>query len=164
MNTEIKRELDDEILDELKRLGDIDVGTEEYKTTAEGLVKLMDRAIEIDKLEAERVEKEKARNLEQEMKNKQLTEQIKARESDTEIKRKQLEEQKLSRESDTFYKNTQLADERKSRFVSNCITVGGIILNVGLTIWGTRKTLKFEETGSITTTAGRNFMSKLFKR
>lgn len=164
MNTEIKKALDQEILDEFDRLGGIEVGTDQYKTTTDGLTKLVDRAIEIDKLEAERVEKEKARNLEHELKNKQLTEQIKAREIETEIKNKQLDEQRHGREDDNFHRNAQRAEERKGRIVSNCITIGGLLLNIGLTVWGTKKTLKFEETGTITTAAGRNFINKLFKR
>ena len=146
MNTEFKEALDKELLDEIDRLGGIDVGTDPYKTTVDGLTKLMDRAIEIEKLESEREAKEKEREFE------------------SEFKLKQLEEQQKSRESDEAHKRAQLVDERKGRFITNCITVGGLILNIGLTVWGTKKSLKFEETGTITTAAGRNFINKLFKR
>ena len=42
--------LHEEIQDEFKNLKEMELGTEEYKTTVDGLAKLVDRAIEIDKL------------------------------------------------------------------------------------------------------------------
>jgi hypothetical protein len=164
MNTEIKKVLDAEILDEIDRLGGFEVGSDEYKTCTDGLVKLMDRAIEMDKLEAEREEKAKARNQDAELKNKQLMEQIKAREIDTEIRNKQLDEQKRSREDDNFHKNSQLAEERRSRLINTILTAGLGAVNILVLIWGTKTSLKFEETGTITTHAGRNFISKLFRK
>ena len=55
----------------------------------------------------------------------------------------------------------QMIEERKSRLVKNCIDVGSIVLPLIVTIWGTKATFKFEETGSITTSVGRKFIDKI---
>lgn len=69
-----------------------------------------------------------------------------------------------SRAIDLDLKLQQMEEERKKRIIQNIIDVGGIVTTVGLTVWGTLKSLKFEETGTVTTTAGRNFFSKLFRK
>ena len=53
----MKTLLNEEIENEFKLLGKMQPGTEEYKTTVDGLVKLVDRAIEIDKVNNESREK-----------------------------------------------------------------------------------------------------------
>jgi len=69
-----------------------------------------------------------------------------------------------NREIDLDLKLRQMEEERKKRIIQNFIDVGGIVTTLGLTVWGTLKTLKFEETGTVTTTAGRNFINKLFRK
>ncbi len=114
---DIKTLLDKEIQDEFKTLKDLDVGTEEYKVTVDGLAKLMEKRAEIQKLEAERAEKAQ-----------------------------------------------QAEVEKNTRIVGYIMTGAGILLPVAVTIWGTLTTLKYEETGTITTTAGRNFFNRLFAK
>ena len=124
--------LRDEIRLEFDGLRDIEMGTDEYKNTVDGLTKLMDRAIEMDKLEAER--EEKCRKLDIEDKN---------------------------REFDNNIKIVQIESEDRDRLIKNVIsgvTVGSGII---LTVWGTLKTLKFEETGVVTTSAGRKFINNV---
>ena len=125
---EIEKLLHDEIVDELGGLNTLELGSDKYKVTTEGLVKLMDRAIEMDKLSTELDERQKNRNEDLELKYRQI---------DAEI---------------------------RDRKIKNVITV--VISGVGtiVTIWGTLKTLKFEEVGTVTTMAGRNFINNLFKR
>lgn len=67
-----------------------------------------------------------------------------------------------TREKDHEIKERQLEDDRKDRLVKNWLTGISIGGGFGLTIWGTLKSLKFEETGSLTTSAGREFIKKLF--
>lgn len=110
---EVRALLNEEIQSEFEGLKEIEIGTETYRTTVDGIAKLMDREIEMRKFD---VEKEKTE------------------------------------------------DERKDRFVKNIIAVAGIAVPTVVTIWGTFKSLKFEETGSITTIAGRNFFNKVFKK
>lgn len=125
---EIEKLLHDEIVDELGGLNTLELGSDKYKVTTEGIVKLMDRAIEMDKLSKELYERQKNRNEDLELKYRQI---------DAEI---------------------------RDRKIKNVITV--VISGVGtiVTIWGTLKTLKFEEVGTVTTMAGRNFINNLFKR
>lgn len=54
----IKETLYKEIEDELQALNEIEVGTDEYKSSVDGVTKLLDRAIEIEKHEAEMKERE----------------------------------------------------------------------------------------------------------
>lgn len=76
--------------------------------------------------------------------NNELNEKIEARETEQEIERERMEH------------------ERKDRFVKNCLTGFSIASGVVLTVWGTFKTFKFEETGTITSTMGRKFINSLF--
>ena len=125
---EIEKLLHDEIVDELGGLNTLELGSDKYKVTTEGIVKLMDRAIEMDKLN------------------------------------KELDERQTNRNEDLELKYRQIDAEIRDRKVKNVITV--VISGVGtvVTIWGTLKTLKFEEVGTVTTMAGRNFINNLFKR
>lgn len=57
----IERLLRKEIVDELEMLGKIQIGSEDYKSAVDGLTKLMDRAIEMEKFDREMDEKIKSR-------------------------------------------------------------------------------------------------------
>ena len=48
--------------------------------------------------------------------------------------------------------------------VGYTINVAGIVLPLLVTIWGTKVSLKFEETGSFTTIMGRGFINKLLPK
>ena len=120
--------LHEEIQSEFEELKKIEVGSDKYKTAVDGLTKLMDRAIEIDKLKVGAEERLDTRNI------------------DAELRQEQLE-----------------ADV-KDRKVRNAISLAGIVIPTAVTIWGTLKSLKFEESGTVTTNAGRNFMNRIFKK
>lgn len=49
----LKTLLDEEIADEFSGLREIELGTDKYRSTVDGLTKLCDRAIEIEKFKAE---------------------------------------------------------------------------------------------------------------
>lgn len=68
----IKTLLNEEIQDELSRLGKAELGTEPYKITVDGVTKLMDRAIELEKIEAERDDKAEALEREERLKLQQM--------------------------------------------------------------------------------------------
>lgn len=120
--------LHEEIQDEFEELGKMEVGTEKYKTAVDGLTKLCDRAIELEKLKTE-----------------------------TELKQDQ-------QNVDAELRAEQLKDERKDRVVKNSLTAAGIVIPTAVTIWGTLKSIKFEETGTITTIMGRGFIQKLLPK
>lgn len=123
--------LKQEIEDEFDGLGHIELGSNEYKTTVDGLTKLVDRAIELEKL-----------NIEDE---------------------KRLEAQK-DKEFENELKIKQMESERKDQKAKNYIAVAGIVVPVVVTVWGTLKSFKFEETGTVTTIMGRGFINKLLPK
>ena len=69
-----------------------------------------------------------------------------------------------SREIEANLKLAQIEEDRKDRRVKNGIAIGGIVLPLAVTIWGTFKTFRFEETGTITTMMGRGFINKLIPK
>lgn len=52
----------------------------------------------------------------------------------------------------------------KDQLFKNLISIGSILIPVFVTVWGTYKTLKFEETGTVTTIMGRGFINKLIPK
>ena len=69
-----------------------------------------------------------------------------------------------SREIEASLKRAQMEEDRKDRRVKNGIALGGIVLPLAVTIWGTFKTLKFEEEGTVTTIMGRGVINKLIPK
>lgn len=124
----IETQLHDEIKYEIEELRQMKIGSEEHRAAVDVLTKLMDRSIDLYRIETENTEKEKAR------------------------------------ESEELLKKKQLADEKKDRMVKNIISVGGIVLPILVTIWGTKVSLKFEEEGTFTTIMGRGFVNKLLPK
>lgn len=124
----VKTLIMEEIQDEIKELNKMEVGSDTYKTTVDGVTKLADRFIEIEKLEIDR-------------------------------------EFKASNQSiDEGLKLAEMENEKKDRLIKNCLTGLSIITGVGLTVWGTVKSLKFEEEGTVTTIVGRGFINKLLPK
>lgn len=69
----------DEIETEFDKLSQLEPGTEQHKAAADTLAKLMDRAIELDKIESDCKDKEAARESEQLLKEQQLKDEKKDR-------------------------------------------------------------------------------------
>lgn len=124
----LKEMLHEEIESQFGGLEGIEIGSEEYRNAVEGLSKLMDREIEISKLQAEREDKLESRAIE------------------------------------TRLKNRQLMDNKTDNMIRNGLTAAGLVVTAGLTVWGTLKTFKFEETGTITSSIGRGFIQRLIPR
>lgn len=120
--------LHDEIESELKNLGTMDCGSEDYKVAAEGLTKLLDRAIEMEKLDISQKEAEANR--------------------DNEIEKLML----------------QIEEDKKNRRSNVGLNLLTVAAGVGTAILGTFVTLKFEETGSVSTIAGKEWTRKLFNK
>lgn len=119
---DINEMLYDEIQDEFAFLKGVEVGTEEYEKAVSGVSKLVDRAIEYERVKNEREKVEKEHSA-----------KIKA-----------------------------MDDERIDRWIKNGISAAGIVAGVGVTVWGTLKTFKFEETGSVSSIIGRGYINRLF--
>lgn len=122
---ELRKALHTEIQDEFTALKDESIGTDEYKTTADSLVKLIDRAIEIEKIV-----------------------------TDYELKN-------VAREVETDLKLRQMDADKNDRIVKYGLTIGEVAAYIALVVWGTKGTFKFEETGSFTSDAGREFIRKV---
>lgn len=75
----IEKVLREEILNELEELGKCQLGNDEYKTRVDGATKLIDRAIDIEKLNIEQENKEKDRELEKSLRLQQMEEERKDR-------------------------------------------------------------------------------------
>ena len=75
----IETRLHEEIAKELEQLGKMQLGTEEYKGTVDGVSKLMDRAIEIERLDIDTQDKADARHTEEDLKLKQMKDENKDR-------------------------------------------------------------------------------------
>lgn len=71
--------LQDEIANELEELRKMDLGSDEYRGAVDGVAKLMDRAIELERMDAELQEKIEARQEENDFKLKQLGDENKDR-------------------------------------------------------------------------------------
>lgn len=124
----IRELLDEEIQVEFEKLSKLEIGSESYKATVDGLSKLVDRAVEIDKTEMENATKIEAQNIEND------------------------------------FKALQIKEDNRDRWVRNGIAIAGIIIPSVLTVWGTLKSFKFEETGTVTTILGRGFINKLLPK
>lgn len=146
MNQTNRQLLEDEIAAEFNTLKDMELGSEPYKAVVDQLTKLMDRSISLEKLDNDANDK------------------AKDRESDTNYKTEQLTSDKEYRGSDIALRKAQMDNDKRDRLVVNVITAAGIIIPSFITVWGTYKTLKFEEQGTVTTIMGRGFINKLLPK
>ena len=131
MTNEIKDKLDTEISSELSLLADMEIGTDEYKSTVDSISKLIDKRNDIDKIDLE-------------ISKQQLAEQMEINKA---MKQKEIDEY-----------------NKKDQLIKHAISIGSIVIPVLVTVWGTYKTLKFEETGTVTTIMGRGFINKLIPK
>lgn len=78
-NVNIETLLYEEIDTEFEKLSQLEPGTEQHKAAADTLAKLMDRAIEMDRVESESEDRAEARESELKLKEKQLSDEKKDR-------------------------------------------------------------------------------------
>lgn len=150
---EIKNLLREEVENELEYLSEIEDGTAEYKAVVDGIIKLTDRVIEIEKLEKDL--DEKARNREADIEKENFERELKA---------KQAKEAKDQAEFDRKLRIKQMEEDRRDRLIKNGIAIAGILLPIGLSVWGTFKSFEFEKEGTITTIMGRGYINKLIPK
>ena len=79
METSIEQLLREELQDEITHLRGLEVGSEPYKTGVDGVTKLADRVIELEKLDIEKQEKAETQEFEKSCKLKQMEEDRKDR-------------------------------------------------------------------------------------
>ena len=120
--------LEVEIEEKLNKISEMEPGTDEYKLALDSVTKLLDRTIEMNKINVDRKERKEVRE----------------------------EEAKSKLESEKVENKKYLVDK-----ISAAFSIGIPAL---LTVWGTKKSFKFEETGTITTIMGRGFINKLLPK
>ena len=124
----VEKLLDEVIEQELKDLKEIELGTESYSNTVEGVTKLIDRKKDLASVELDYQEKVN------------------------------------HRENENYFRMKEIENESKDRKI-NYVMVGlGILIPASITIWGAKSSWRFEEHGTITSNAGREFMKRLFLR
>lgn len=70
--------------------------------------------------------------------------------------------QKSNREVDKDLRLKQMKQEQLDRYIKHGLTAVSVIGGIVLTVWGAKASWRFEETGTITSTAGRKFINNLF--
>ena len=75
----IETKLQEEIANELDEVGKMTLGSDEYRCTVDGLAKLMDKAIELERINIERRDKVEVREEESDFRAKQMAEERKDR-------------------------------------------------------------------------------------
>lgn len=124
--------LDKVIAKSIETIGGMEPGSDEYRAAADTLAKLVDRSIEMERVNQDSIDKAATR--ERNVKNDILEHNLKCE---------------------------QMAEEHTDRLVKNILAAAGIILPICLTIWGTKASFRFEKDGVITTTMGRGFINRL---
>jgi tetrahydromethanopterin S-methyltransferase subunit G len=71
--------IEQEVINEIEEMGRMNLGTDEYRTTVDGITKLMDRVNESKKIDLEAQEKEAARMQDAEIKMEQIKQEKKTR-------------------------------------------------------------------------------------
>ena len=135
----VKDLLVEEIKSQFEALDEMEYGSEVHKAAVDDMTKLLGKLNEMTKIEFEHQEAIKNREAETELKTKQLL-------AENELKERQVEE------------------EKKDHFVKNCLTAVSVVGGFLLTVWGTKVSIEFEKTGTITTMMGRGFINKLLPK
>lgn len=131
----IEQLLDKEIESQFEAIKDLELDSDKYKAGVEAIAKLLDRKAELKKIQVDATDKAETRSM-------------------TEMNH--TNEMKLKQE--------QINEEKKDRRWRNWLGVAGIAIPSLITVWGTLKSLKFEETGTVTTPIGRGFINKLLPK
>lgn len=81
-----------------------------------------------------------------------------------EIEKMQVDEEnhKSDRENDRDLRLKQMKQEQLDRYIKHGLTAVSVLGGIILTVWGAKASWRFEETGTVTSTAGRKFINNLF--
>ena len=75
----VEKQLNEEIRSELDELKGCELGTEKYKTTVDGITKLMDRAIELEKVGLEAEDKRRKNEMDERLRLEEMKKEQKDR-------------------------------------------------------------------------------------
>ena len=110
--------------DGFNKLDKMEVGSEQYISTAKVLNDMSDRIIKIEEHETE-------------VENQKIDEKLRLK---------------------------QMKQEQIDRYVKHGLTAVSVLGGLIITVWGAKASWRFEETGTVTSTAGRKFINNLFFR
>ncbi len=77
-----------------------------------------------------------------------------------EIEKKDLDEE--NQKTDEGLRLKQMKQEQIDRYIKHGLTAVSVLGGLVLTVWGAKASWRFEEHGTITSTAGRKFINNLF--
>ena len=132
MREDIHDKLNDEILSEIEIIGKLEPGGNEHKIAVDALAKLYSVSIDQSKVQDE-----------------------------MNIQKLQHDEEMKSKELEIAERKSQADKDRRNQYIGLAVSAGlSITTLIVQSIWMGRS-LKFEETGSVTTTVGKNLFSNL---
>ena len=154
----IESKLEEVIKNLFEKLEKLEVGSEEYNAVLNSITKLMDRAIDLEKITVEEAVKIKQICSEETLKKLQI-------ETDREVKMEQIETDKQVKleqiKSETHMKKQELTDNKKYRIGSVLIESGKIIIPL-IYAWKTfKESMYFEKNDTFSYTGGKISQRKL---
>lgn len=151
----------EEINSNLKEMKGLSKSSDEYGNIVSDTSKLLDKVTPMIKIKDEA--DERAKNREEDL---AIQEKIRKEEADERARNREedREERKINREEDNAFK---IESEKKNLFIEGVKIAVPVATTVLLLLNDNKlgnKLLKFEETGTLTTTIGRNFFSSIGRK
>lgn len=182
---DIKKLMDKEIVSQIKALGSLSSGSQEQTAAVKNLTALYEARINEEKIQLDAEDKREKRKMEREqriadeaLKKSQVDAEAAAKERDFKLKEAQMNSETALKERDLAFKEGQAAGEAAARErdlqlredqledqkIDRLVRAGIAMVELGLPLvcyghWF-KKGLKFEETGSITSSMMRNLINK----
>ncbi len=146
---EINKLMDKEIVSQIKALGSLQSGSQEQTAAVKNLTALYEARINEEKVQLDAEDKREKREMDREQHC-----------ADEALRKSQAADEAAARERDLQLKEAQMEDQKIDRL----IRAGIAMVEIGLPLvcyghWF-KKGLKFEETGSITSSMMRNLINK----
>ncbi len=146
---EINKLMDEEIVSQIKGLKSLQAGSQEQTAAVKNLTALYEARINEEKVQLDAEDKREKREMDREQHR-----------ADEALKKSQAADEKADRERDLQLKEAQMEDQKVDRLMRAGIAM--VEIGLPLVCYGHwfRKGLKFEETGSITSSMMRNLINK----
>lgn len=146
---EINKLMDKEIVSQIKALGSLQSGSKEQTEAVKNLTALYEARINEEKVQLDAEDKREKREMDREQHR-----------ADEALKKSQAADEAAARERDLKLKEAQMEDQKVDRLMRAGIAM--VEIGLPLVCYGHwfRKGLKFEETGSITSSMMRNLINK----
>lgn len=146
---EINKLMDEEIISQIKGLKSLQAGSQEQTAAVKNLTALYEARVNETKVQLDADDKREKREMEREQHR-----------ADEALKKSQAADEAAARERDIKLKEVQLEDQKVDRLMRAGIAM--VEIGLPLVCYGHwfRKGLKFEETGSITSSMMRNLINK----